>query len=56
MIALPGTVKPERLDENWASRDIDLTEGELKQMRTIIDTLRPVGDRCNEVAALDIGN
>ena len=56
MIALPGTVKPERLEENWASREIDLSEQELKQMRYIIDSLRPVGDRYNEVAALDIGN
>lgn len=56
MIAIPGTVNPERLDENWAARDIDLTEEELKQMRTIINTLKPVGDRYNEAAALNIGN
>src|SRR5688572_23378274 len=31
MIAIPGTTKPSRLEENWASRDIELTEEELKE-------------------------
>ncbi|KAK0388787.1 hypothetical protein NLU13_5030 [Sarocladium strictum] len=56
MIALPGTTKPERLVENWTSRDIDLTEEELKEMRATINQLKPQGDRYNEVAAKDIGN
>ena len=25
-IAIPGTTKPKRLEENWASRDIELTD------------------------------
>ena len=36
MIALPGTTRPGRLEENWASRDIDLTEEDLKEMRTLL--------------------
>ena len=56
MIALPGTVKTGRLEENWASREINLTEEELEKMRGIVDSLRPVGDRYNETAALAIGN
>jgi diketogulonate reductase-like aldo/keto reductase len=56
IISIPGTTKPSRLEENWASRDIELTEEELKLMRATIDKLKPQGDRYNEVAAKDIGN
>ncbi|OJJ02218.1 hypothetical protein ASPVEDRAFT_52954 [Aspergillus versicolor CBS 583.65] len=40
MISIPGTTKPGRLQENWASRNIELTEGELGYMRTIVDSLK----------------
>ncbi|KAI4718733.1 putative aldo-keto reductase [Aureobasidium sp. EXF-10727] len=56
MIAIPGTTKPGRLEENWASRDVEFTEEELEHMRGIIGTLKPVGDRYNEIAAKAIGN
>jgi diketogulonate reductase-like aldo/keto reductase len=56
MIALPGTTRPGRLEENWASRDIDLTEEDLKEMRTLVDTLKPQGNRYSELAAKAIGN
>jgi aryl-alcohol dehydrogenase-like predicted oxidoreductase len=56
MIAIPGTVTPSRLEENWASRDIELTEEELKEMRATIDRLKPQGGRYNEEAAVNIGN
>ena len=45
MIAIPGTTKPKRLEENWASRDIDLTDDEFRQMRAIVDAAKPVGIR-----------
>jgi diketogulonate reductase-like aldo/keto reductase len=45
MIAIPGTTKAKRLEENWASRNIDLTVEEKKEMRSIIDAAKPHGNR-----------
>ncbi|KAL4816660.1 aldo/keto reductase [Aspergillus spinulosporus] len=45
LITIPGTTKPSRLEENWASREIELTEEELQEMRKIVDDAKPVGDR-----------
>ncbi|KAL3299463.1 alcohol dehydrogenase [Colletotrichum asianum] len=45
MIAIPGTTKAKRLEENWASRDVELTEEEKKEMRRIIDAAKPHGTR-----------
>lgn len=45
LISIPGTTKASRLEENWASRDIDLTEEEQQEMRKIIDTVKPHGVR-----------
>lgn len=45
MIAIPGTTKVKRLEENFASRDIDLTEEEKEEIRRIIDAAKPRGNR-----------
>ncbi len=45
MIAIPGTTKAKRLDENWASRDVELTDAEKEEMRKIIDAAKPHGNR-----------
>ncbi|KAJ5156816.1 hypothetical protein N7492_009619 [Penicillium capsulatum] len=45
LIPIPGTTKPSRLEENWQSRDIDLTDEEAQEMRRIIDAAKPHGDR-----------
>jgi aryl-alcohol dehydrogenase-like predicted oxidoreductase len=45
MIAIPGTTKAGRLEENFASREIDLTEEEKAEMRKILDAAKPVGNR-----------
>jgi len=45
MIAIPGTTKVKRLEENWASRDIDLTTEEKQEMRKLIDAAKPIGHR-----------
>ncbi|KAH8902045.1 Aldo/keto reductase [Coniochaeta sp. PMI_546] len=45
MIAIPGTTKVKRLEENWASRNIELTEEEKKEMRKLIDAAKPQGTR-----------
>lgn len=48
MIAIPGTTKAHRLEQNWASREIDLTDEEKAEMRKIIDAAKPQGNRYNE--------
>lgn len=45
MIAIPGTTKATRLEENWASREVELTEEEKKEMRKIVDQAKPSGNR-----------
>jgi diketogulonate reductase-like aldo/keto reductase len=45
MIAIPGTTKPQRLEENWASREVNFTEEERKEMRKIVDQAKPSGNR-----------
>ncbi|EXJ74879.1 alcohol dehydrogenase [Cladophialophora psammophila CBS 110553] len=56
MIAIPGTTKPGRLEENWASRDIDLTEEEQQEMRRIIDAAKPHGNRYSKRAQSLVGH
>ncbi|PWY73424.1 aldo-keto reductase [Aspergillus eucalypticola CBS 122712] len=48
MIAIPGTTKAHRLEQNWASQEIDLTDEEKAEMRKIIDAAKPQGNRYNE--------
>ena len=45
MIAIPGTTKAPRLESNWASWDIELTDDERQEMRRIIDAAKPHGNR-----------
>ncbi|OKL57274.1 hypothetical protein UA08_07582 [Talaromyces atroroseus] len=45
MIAIPGTTKASRLEQNWASRNVDFTKEELEEMRKIVDTAKPHGNR-----------
>ncbi|KAH7002532.1 NADP-dependent oxidoreductase domain-containing protein [Ilyonectria destructans] len=45
LISIPGTTKAHRLEENWASRDIDFTPEEKQELRRIIDSAKPHGHR-----------
>lgn len=56
MIAIPGTTKPKRLEENWASRDVQLTDEEKNQMRRIVDAAKPQGDRYSPAHQAMIGH
>lgn len=56
MIAIPGTTKSKRLEENWASREIDLTEEELREMRQVVDAAKPHGNRYNEALQAMVGH
>lgn len=48
-IAIPGTTKAHRVEENWASREVELTEAEMAEMRRIVEEAKPVGERYGEV-------
>lgn len=56
MIAIPGTTKPKRLEENFASRDIDLTPEEKEELREIINKAKPHGNRHSEAAQATVGH
>ena len=56
MIAIPGTTKPQRLEENWKSRDIELSEEEKREMRRIIEDAKPSGNRYSERAQAMVGH
>lgn len=56
MLPIPGTTKPQRLEENFASRDVELTEDEKKEMRRILDSLKPLGNRYSEKAQAMVGH
>lgn len=56
MIAIPGTTKVARLEENWGSRGIELTEEELVEMRKIVDSAKPVGNRYSEALQATVGH
>lgn len=56
LISIPGTTKASRLDENWASRDVEFTEDELKEMRKIVDAAKPVGERFSALFQSVVGH
>ncbi|EPE02633.1 aldo-keto reductase [Ophiostoma piceae UAMH 11346] len=56
MISIPGTTKAHRLAENWASRDVDLTEDEVREMRKIVNAVKPVGNRYSELHQSMVGH
>ncbi|KAH8670584.1 putative aldo-keto reductase [Ilyonectria robusta] len=56
LITIPGTTKASRLEENWASRDVVLTDEELKAMRKIVDDAKPVGERFSAVFQSMVGH
>jgi diketogulonate reductase-like aldo/keto reductase len=45
LIVIPGTTRAERLEENWGSRSVVLTDEEMGEMRKIVDEAKPVGVR-----------
>ena len=56
MIAIPGTTKAKRLEENWASRDVELNEDEKNEMRRILEQAKPSGNRYSERAQAMVGH
>ncbi|KAI1376202.1 NADP-dependent oxidoreductase domain-containing protein [Hypoxylon crocopeplum] len=56
MIAIPGTTKVKRLEENWASRDIDFTDEEKQMMRKLVDDAKPAGSRYSAASQALVGH
>lgn len=56
MIAIPGTTKATRLEENWASREIEMTDEEKQEMRKIIDAAKPFGNRYGPALQATVGH
>lgn len=56
MIAIPGTTKAKRLEENWKSRTVELTDEENKEMRRIIDSIKPHGNRYEAKQQAQVGH
>jgi aryl-alcohol dehydrogenase-like predicted oxidoreductase len=48
LIAIPGTTQPHRLEQNFASREVDLSEEERAEMREMVNSAKPHGNRYNE--------
>ncbi|KAF7714162.1 Aldo/keto reductase family protein [Penicillium ucsense] len=56
MIAIPGTTKAKRLEENWASRDIALTNEEMQEFRRVVDAAKPHGNRYGPESQAMVGH
>lgn len=56
LITIPGTTKASRLEENWASRNIELTEDEMREMRKIVNAAKPSGERFSEIYQSMVGH
>jgi hypothetical protein len=52
----PGTTKPHRLEEDWASRNVTLSEKEKAEMRNIINSAKPHRDRYSEINQKLVGH
>jgi aryl-alcohol dehydrogenase-like predicted oxidoreductase len=55
-IAIPGTTKEKRLGENWGSREVKLSEGEMAELRKLVDGTKVVGERYGEVHRAWVGH
>lgn len=56
LIPIAGTTKASRLEENWASRAVELTEDDKKEMRRIIDAAKPSGNRYGPAQQAAVGH
>jgi hypothetical protein len=52
MMPIPGTTKPQRLENNFASRNVVLSDEDIKGLRSILDSLKPEGETEPNLRAL----
>ncbi|KAJ4327515.1 hypothetical protein N0V84_002043 [Fusarium piperis] len=55
-IAIPGTTKAKRLEQNWASRDVELSDEDKAELRRIIDSTKPHGTRYGPAQQAMVGH
>jgi diketogulonate reductase-like aldo/keto reductase len=55
-IAIPGTTKVGRLEENWGSREVELSEDEMSEMRRIVDGAKVSGERYSAANQAMVGH
>ncbi|KIJ51828.1 hypothetical protein M422DRAFT_203068 [Sphaerobolus stellatus SS14] len=55
IIPIPGTKSIQRLEDNWASREVKFTSEELKEIRDVIDGLNIAGERYPDFRMKHIG-
>lgn len=56
MIPIAGTTKATRLEENWGSRNVELSEEEMTEMRNVVEAAKPVGERFAPIFASMVGH
>jgi len=56
LITIPGTTRAGRLEENWGSRNVVLTDEEETQMRKIVDDAKPTGERFSSIHQSMVGH
>ncbi|EXF74871.1 aldo/keto reductase [Colletotrichum fioriniae PJ7] len=56
LITIPGTTKPKRLEENWASRDVELSDHEVLAIRKLVEANKPEGKRFSAMHEAAVGH
>ncbi|PVH74706.1 aldo/keto reductase [Cadophora sp. DSE1049] len=56
LISIPGTSRADRMQENWDSRSVVLTDEEKVEMRRIVDEAKPAGERFSAVLQSMVGH
>lgn len=56
LITIPGTTKPKRLEENWASRDVELSDNEVLAIRKLVEANKPEGKRFSAMHEAAVGH
>ncbi|UQC80805.1 aldo/keto reductase [Colletotrichum lupini] len=56
LITIPGTTKPKRLEENRASRDVELSESEVLAIRKLVEANKPEGKRFSAMHEAAVGH
>jgi aryl-alcohol dehydrogenase-like predicted oxidoreductase len=51
IVPIPGTTKVERLNENIAAADVDLTSDDLRELESAASRITPQGARYSESSA-----
>jgi len=56
VLPIPGTTSVERLEENWGSREVDLSDEDMQDLAKLIEEAAPQGERYPEQHAKWVGN